>query len=299
MSFDIPDFDPFFKGPSSVVAAAGGNTNNKGGVPTIMGGVLDAGGSGGGGRSGGGGSSSSSSSSGVGSTYGGVVRNSSNSESMKNQTLQDLFPESAMSFKTSPKLDTLAFDSNPSMTAPFEPMERMMTHHTSSVPVKQQRGGSSIGVVGSSQLSPQSITAEIEQLDAIANLASSITSLTVGASSSSATSTSNSIPSRTTLRSSGRKVRQPASYAEPSTKSKLRRGDVLFPKVDPVMVPDINDNIVSNNKNGGSDRGAVGRMTTTTPTLATRSESPTTDLDRIMGQIASASSSTSSSPEAK
>ena len=210
-----------------------------------------------------------------------------------------------MSFKTSPKLDTLAFDSNPSMTAPFEPMERMMTHHTSSVPIKQQRGGSSTGVVGNSQLSPQSITAEIEQLDAIANLASSITSLTVGASSS-ATSTSNSIPSRTTLRSSGRKVRQPASYAEPSTKSKLRRGDVLFPKVDPVVVPANNDNIVSNNKkgglamNGGGDGGAVGRMTmTTTPTLATRSESPTTDLDRIMGQIASASSSTSSSPEAK
>jgi hypothetical protein len=82
---------------------------------------------------------------------------------MKNQTLQDLFPESAMRFKTSPKLDTLAFDSNPSMTTPFEPMERMVTHHTSTVPIKQQRGGSSIGVVGNSQLSPLSITAEIEQ----------------------------------------------------------------------------------------------------------------------------------------
>jgi len=218
---------------------------------------------------------------------------------MKNQTLQDLFPESAMRFKTSPKLDTLAFDSNPSMSTPFEPMERMVTHHTSTVPIKQQRGGSSIGVVGNSQLSPLSITAEIEQLDAIANSASSTTSLTVGASSS-ANNSSNSIPSRATLRSSGRKVRQPASYAEPSTKSKLRRGDVLFPKVDPVMLPNNN----SNNKgglamNGGGDGGAAGRMTMTTPTLSTSSESSTTDLDRIMGQIASTSSSTSSFPEAK
>jgi len=225
---------------------------------------------------------------------------------MKNQTLQDLFPESAMSFKTSPKLDILAFDSNPSMTTPFEPMERMMTHHTSTVPIKQQRGGSSFGVVGNSQLSPQSITAEIEQLDAIANLASSSTSSMVGASSS-ATKSSNSIPSRTALRSSGRKVRQPASYAEPSTKSKLRRGDVLFPKVDPVMLPDDNKN--NNNGGvamngggggGGGGGGAVGRTTTMTPTLTTRSESPTTDLDRIMGQIVStSSSSTSSSPRAK
>jgi hypothetical protein len=207
-----------------------------------------------------------------------------------------------MRFKTCPKLDTLAFDSNPSMTTPFEPMERMVTHHTSMAPIKQQRGGSSIGVVGNSQLSPLSITAEIEQLDAIANSASSITSLTAGASSS-ANSSSNSIPSRTTLRSSGRKVRQAASYAEASAKSKLRRGDVLFPEVDPVMLPDNNNNN-SNNKgglamNGGGDGVAVGRMTMTTPTLSTRSESSTTDLDQIMGQIASTSSSTSSSPEAK
>jgi hypothetical protein len=157
-------------------------------------------------------------------------------------------------------------------------MERMVTHHTSTVPIKQQRGGSSIGVVGNSQLSPLSITAKMEQLDAISNSASSITSLTVGASSS-ANNSSNSIPSRTTLRSSGRKVRQPASYAEPSAKSKLRRGDVLFPKVDPVMLPDNNN---SNNKgglamNGGGDGGAVGRTTMTTPTLTTRSESSTTD----------------------
>ncbi|KAL7426994.1 hypothetical protein ACHAXH_002845 [Discostella pseudostelligera] len=200
MSFDVPDFDPFFKGPSIAVAAAVSSTNNKGDATTttttIMGGVLGARGSGGGGSNGVGGSRGEG-------TSGVVVRNS-NSESMKNQTLQDLFPESAMSFKTSPKLDILAFDSNPSMTTPFEPMERMMTHHTSAVPIKQQRGGSSIGVVGNSQLSPQSITAEIEQLDAIANLASSSTSSMIGVSSS-ASKSSNSIQSRTTLRSSGRK----------------------------------------------------------------------------------------------
>jgi hypothetical protein len=249
---------------------------------------------------------------------------------MKNQTIQDLFPESAMNFKASPKLDILAFDSNP-MTTPllFDPMEQRMTggpmtssvtsttHQTSAgaMPLKQQRGSgigggfnsSSIGI-GHSQLSPHSITAEIEQLDAIANLASSIgTSSTAPASaaaaSSSATTISGSnsssiIPSsRTALRSSGRKVRQPASYAEPSTKSKLRRGDVLFPKVDPVLPCDNNDN----NKGGGGGGGGgavVGRTTTSTLPM-TRSESPTTDLDRIMGQIAStSSSSTSSSPEA-
>jgi hypothetical protein len=246
----------------------------------------------------------------------------------KNQTIQDLFPESAMNFKTGPKLDILAFDSNP-MTTPllFDPMEQRMmggpmsssvtatTHQTSggAMPLKQYRGSSGAGVnsssssssigIGYSQLSPHSITAEIEQLDAIANLASSIgTSSTAPttAASSSATTISGSnfssiIPSsRTALRSSGRKVRQPASYAEPSTKSKLRRGDVLFPKVDPVLPCDNNNN---DNKGGGG--GAVVGRTTTSTLPMTRSESPTTDLDRIMGQIAStSSSSTSSSPEA-
>ena len=57
-----------------------------------------------------------------------------------------------------------------------------------------------------------------------------------------------------------RKVKQPISYAEPSTKSKLRRGDVLFPKTD------------ADNKKSGVGSGLK----------TTRSDSPTTDLDRIM-----------------
>jgi hypothetical protein len=163
---------------------------------------------------------------------------------MKSQTIQDLFPESAMNFKICPKLDILAFDPNPMTTS--EPMVRMKggpmpsvtTHQTSMILATiKQRGGvggtSSIGV-GYSQFSPQSITAEIEQLDVIANLASSSTSFSTVASSTSAITSGNSVPSRTALRSSIRKVRQSASYAEPSTKSKLRRGDVLFQKVDPV-----------------------------------------------------------------
>ena len=329
MSFDVPDFDPFFKGPSPVVvaaASAGSSSNsNKQGDATTTSMGLGAGATGGGGGGGG------------GKAPGVVIRNSnhcsgSSSSSgtttmmmKKNQTIQDLFPESAMNFKTGPKLDILAFDSNP-MTTPllFDPMEQRMmggpmpssvtstTHQTSAgaMPLKQQRGSgigggfnsSSIGI-GHSQLSPHSITAEIEQLDAIANLASSIgTSSTAPttAASSSATTISGSnfssiIPSsRTALRSSGRKVRQPASYAEPSTKSKLRRGDVLFPKVDPVLPCDNNND----NKGGGSG-AVVGRTMSSTLPMTTRSESPTTDLGRIMGQIAStSSSSTSSSPEA-
>ena len=69
-----------------------------------------------------------------------------------------------------------------------------------------------------------------------------------------------------------RKVKQPISYAEPSTKSKLRRGDVLFPKTD------------ADNKKSGVGSGLK----------TTRSDSPTTDLDRIMEKI---TASTSSSPD--
>ena len=127
-----------------------------------------------------------------------------------------------------------------------------------------------------SPLSPQSMSAEIEQLDAIADLASGniggsgadggLTTSTAAA----AMAANNTAPSplRMTVRSSVRKVKQPVSYAEPSTKSKLRRGDVLFPKVD------------------SSDKtvGKAGRA------------SPTTELNRIMDQMA-ASSSSSSPPQ--
>ncbi|KAL3805181.1 hypothetical protein ACHAWO_006966 [Cyclotella atomus] len=62
-------------------------------------------------------------------------------------------------------------------------------------------------------LSPQSMSAEIEQLDAMANNV-------IGGDASSRAARK------------VRNVKQPVSYAEPSTKSKLRRGDVIFPKVD-------------------------------------------------------------------
>mmetsp|Transcript_17995 Transcript_17995/g.32585 ORF Transcript_17995/g.32585 Transcript_17995/m.32585 type:complete len:642 (+) Transcript_17995:253-2178(+) len=302
MSFDVPDFDPFFKSPShhkQEIASSVSSSSSSAGVE--------------GGRGSGGG--------GTGKTNG-----------MKSQMIQDLFPESAMNFKSiSPKLD-MAFDSNPTMS--FTPIEKMKggmaTASTSSVaPEKldtafsraQARGGGKsiftttpdssskedkqatshtnqrvgIGINNSlshnhlnrpTQLSPQSMSAEIEQLDAIANLVlnkSEKSESTKNASSSgdrsgataaaalSATATANTIPpSRTTLRPV-RKGKQPVSYAEPSAKSKLRRGDVLFPKVD----------AAEKNKIGG------GGQTTTT-------KSPTTDLDRIMGQMASSSTSSAS-----
>ncbi|KAL7516961.1 hypothetical protein ACHAWX_001929 [Stephanocyclus meneghinianus] len=72
-------------------------------------------------------------------------------------------------------------------------------------------------------LSPQSMSAEIEQLDAIANLTGSNEK---GDGSSDSSSSASKITRKI------RNVKQPVSYAEPSTKAKLRRGDVLFPKVD-------------------------------------------------------------------
>lgn len=285
MSFDVPDFDPFFKSPSHHKQESASSV------------------------------SSSSSSAGVeggrGSGSGGTGKNNG----MKSQMIQDLFPESAMNFKSiSPKLD-MAFDSNPTMS--FTPIEKMkggtaMASTSSVAPERldtafsraQARGGGKsistatsdssnkedkqatshmnqrvgIGINNSlshnhlnrpTQLSPQSMSAEIEQLDAIANLVLNKSEKSEStAAASSATATANTIPSsRTTLRPV-RKGKQPVSYAEPSAKSKLRRGDVLFPKVD----------AAEKNKIGGG-----GRMTTT--------KSPTTDLDRIMGQMASSSTS--------
>eukprot|EP00804_Cyclotella_cryptica_P031382 CCRYP_012194-RA/>CCRYP_012194-RA protein AED:0.01 eAED:0.01 QI:1550/1/1/1/1/1/3/1895/380 len=72
-------------------------------------------------------------------------------------------------------------------------------------------------------LSPQSMSAEIEQLDAIANL--------TGANDKGDSSVDSS-SSASRISRKIRNVKQPVSYAEPSTKVKLRRGDVLFPKVD-------------------------------------------------------------------
>lgn len=61
-------------------------------------------------------------------------------------------------------------------------------------------------------LSPQSMSAEIEHLDAMANIMSDKGGVVLGGDAS----------SRATRKM--RNVKQPVSYAEPSTKSKLRRG---------------------------------------------------------------------------
>ncbi|KAL7426992.1 hypothetical protein ACHAXH_002843 [Discostella pseudostelligera] len=79
---------------------------------------------------------------------------------------------------------------------------------------------SSIGV-GYSQLSPQLITAEIEQMDAIANLSIEQYIFFNGCI----------IHFCNHQRQLLRKVRQSASYTEPSTKSKLCRSDVLFKRL--------------------------------------------------------------------
>jgi hypothetical protein len=332
MAFDVPDFDPFFKNLAN--SKINNNNNNNAGMGNRQEATsLGGGGGGGGGISGG--STTWDDSHGIG------KNNDGGASTMKSQMMQDLFPESAMNFKSSPKLDNLAFDSNPIMG--FDLMERtrglMMPtaqqhHHptatTLAVPERldlafsraQARGSGNLssvvvsasdpsggeirpvpsqtklrvsgGAIGNngllshihrsrltSPLSPQSMSAEIEQLDAIADLASGniggsgadgglTTSTTAAAVAANNTAPP---PLRMTVRSSVRKVKQPVSYAEPSTKSKLRRGDVLFPKVD------------SSDKTDVKAGGGVGRT------------SPTTELNRIMDQMAASSSSSSPPPQ--
>ena len=275
MSFDVPEFDPFFKSPNS-------NTHH-----------------------------SSASAAGVG--HGNNLGKNAATNGLKGSSpkMQDLFPESAMSFKssTSPKLD-IAFDSTTSSSnLGFTPIDKNKggggtIAKTSVAPEKldtafsrvQPKGGKlnasnkddnnkqttsqKRGTAGSAvPLSPQSMSAAIEQLDALAitsvpNLSSSPNenSANSGTSSASVDTSSNTVPSRMAGLRATRKVKQPISYAEPSTKSKLRRGDVLFPKTD------------ADNKKSGVGSGLK----------TTRSDSPTTDLDRIMEKI---TASTSSSPD--
>jgi hypothetical protein len=94
------------------------------------------------------------------------------------------------------------------------------------------------------------MSAEIEQLDALA----SATEKADGGD----------------RKRSVRKVKTPLSYAEPSTKQKLRRGDVLFPKID----ADRKMELEAKRSKSGGVAAASGR-------------SPTTDLedlDRIMSE---------------
>lgn len=200
MSFEVPDFDPFFKSPTN---AAGGNSKS--------------------------------------------LSDGSKSNGHKSQ-IQSLFPESAMNFKSSPKLD-MAFDSTPldfgpmEVKGPSESKKGKLSVNTDSKEEKssQKQRGPHHQNHRPSPLSPQTMSAEIEQLDVIANLASTDKKSEIDP------------PASQSKRSSVRKVKQPVSYAEPSTKSKLRRGDVIFPKVD-----------AADKKTGKT--------------------SPTTDLDRIMSQ---------------
>eukprot|EP00978_Attheya_sp_CCMP212_P010369 scaffold25095_cov51-Attheya_sp.AAC.8 len=85
-------------------------------------------------------------------------------------------------------------------------------------------------------ISLENISAEIRNLDAIASSSSGEGLTAAGVS-----------PSQRSLQSgpgSKRRVKQPVSYAEPSLNSKLRRGDVYFPKVD-----------VSRESTGTNDQG--------------------------------------------
>jgi hypothetical protein len=279
MSFDVPDFDPFFKSPSSSINNTINNNNSNTigagrSKPETVSGVAARGGS-----VTGSGDCTLDGRSGSSKNNGG----SSTTTTNKSQMIHDLFPESAMNFSIA-KLDNLAFDASPMMS--FEPMERT----TSTTPLSSSSSQSKRGGIGSggggiggtnrsypsrlaSPLSPQSMSAEIEQLDAIADLASSISGSGGGVNGAEVAVGASGVNSKATIRSSVRKVKQPVSYAEPSTKAKLRRGDVLFPKIE------------SSDKVGKASGGGV-QMTSTT-----------TELDPIMGQIASLPSPTSSSSQ--
>ena len=179
--------------------------------------------------------------------------------------MQDLFPESAMQFKSTPKAD-VTFDPSP---AGFVGIDELNMSNGGA----GRRGVKSIsdtkvtpattGAADSSQqkqrtkaLSPHSMSQEIEQLDAIANKATESST----ANSSETASGGDGVGSTFSARAR-RRVKQPVSYAEPSTKSKLRRGDVLFPKVDAAA--------------------KMGGRVSPSPRI---SISPSSELDRIMSE---------------
>jgi hypothetical protein len=192
---------------------------------------------------------------------------------MKSQ-MKDLFPDSALT--TSPKrgLD-LTFDSTfpdidlggnsgsnmnnnskgkgKSLSVDKLDSAFSRAHSTKATPTKASTSGigggggkSSAKSSTASTITPLDLNAEIEQLDALAEKA------TTDEGGESSVSTSSSSRTR-----SVRKVKTPLSYAEPSTKQKLRRGDEFFPKVDAER------KLASESK---------------------RNISPTTDLDRIMSE---------------
>ena len=232
MSFDVPEFDPFFKSPNTSHHTRDSSLNSNS----------------------------------IGSKSSGVNGSTSNkSSSVSSPKIQDLFPESAMNFKssTSPKLDVSFNPATSGANMGFTPIEKKGGggggSSSATKPKKLDAVFSSAKKDSNMPLSPQTMSAEIEQLDAIANLTTSQNeNVTTTVSGGAATI----VAAKTNLRAV-RKVKQPVSYAEPSTKSKLRRGDVLFPKVD------------VSEKNKMSSGGIK----------STGSTSPTTDLDRIMSSI--------------
>ena len=235
MSFDVPEFDPFFKSPNTTHHTRDSSLNSN--------------------------------SIGSKSNVNGSTSNKSSSSAISSPKIQDLFPESAMNFKssTSPKLDVAFNPATSGANMGFTPIEKKGGGGggggslSATKPKKLDAAFSSAKKDSNMPLSPQTMSAEIEQLDAIANLTTSQNeNATTTASSGAATI----VAAKTNLRAV-RKVKQPVSYAEPSTKSKLRRGDVLFPKVD------------VSEKNKMSTGGIK----------STGSTSPTTDLDRIMSSI--------------
>jgi len=236
MSFDVPVFDPFFKSPA--------NKDRDGSLTSTS---LQS-------------SPKPKNSSSLSLSSSGVTGSGSNhhKDGMKSQ-LKDLFPDSALT--TSPKrgLD-LTFDSTFSdvdigggsssnsksgkgkSSLSADKLDSAFSRAHASTPPKTSGGG--VKLSSSNRPASLDMSAEIEQLDALA----SATEKADGGD----------------RKRSVRKVKTPLSYAEPSTKQKLRRGDVLFPKIDADRKMELE---AKRSKSGGA---AVA--------------SAATDLDRIMSE---------------
>mmetsp|Transcript_8326 Transcript_8326/g.12895 ORF Transcript_8326/g.12895 Transcript_8326/m.12895 type:complete len:869 (-) Transcript_8326:157-2763(-) len=244
MSFDVPVFDPFFKSPA--------NKDRDGSLTSSS---LQS-------------SPKPKTSSSLSLSSSGVTGSGSNhhKDGMKSQ-LKDLFPDSALT--TSPKrgLD-LTFDSTFSdvdiggvggsssnsksgkgkSSLSADKLDSAFSRAHASTPPKTSGGG--VKLSSSNRPASLDMSAEIEQLDALA----SATEKADGGD----------------RKRSVRKVKTPLSYAEPSTKQKLRRGDVLFPKIDADRKMELE---AKRSKSGGAAVAA-----------AASGSSPTTDLDRIMSE---------------
>lgn len=114
----------------------------------------------------------------------------------------DFGDEPFFNFKTPTPHHNMVFDSTP---ISFDDMSASSIGSSSNNKGKKMKNRSALA-----PLSPQSMSAEIEQLDAMMNFGGD-----------------GDISSSKTTRKM-RNVKQPVSYAEPSTKSKLRRGVSFF-----------------------------------------------------------------------